>query len=106
KPENRDRDLCRELRAVPGLPSGGPVPTGVPTALPSALPTALPSIPGLPPIPGLPDGARRAGTEPRPAPRPVRQRATVAELSKRFDPTLVRLLVPGLVGPRTTPGKG
>src|SRR5690606_3073770 len=43
KPRNRDKDVCRELNMVPGLPPPPelPVPTG------PGLPTSLPSLPGL-----------------------------------------------------------
>jgi phospholipid/cholesterol/gamma-HCH transport system substrate-binding protein len=78
--ENRDKDVCRELNAVPGLPSP-PVPlpsTLPPTVLPTTLiPTALP----------------RAGT----AERPRRGGLTVGDLMDRYDPALVSLLIPGMV---------
>ena len=79
KAENRDKDVCRELNTIPGLPSP-PVP--VPTTLP---PTLLPTI--------IPTGLPRPGT----AKRPRTGGPTVRELMDRYDPALVSLLVPGMV---------
>jgi phospholipid/cholesterol/gamma-HCH transport system substrate-binding protein len=79
KAENRDKDVCRELNTIPGLPSP-PVP--VPTTLP---PTLLPTI--------IPTGLPRPGT----AERPRSGGPTVRELMDRYDPALVSLLVPGMV---------
>lgn len=79
---NRDKDVCKQLNLVPGLPPAGPVP--------STFPTSLPSIP-LPTLLGL----GRAAPDQRPAQQ--RRGPTVGELMETFDSTLVRLLVPGLV---------
>lgn len=80
KPKNKDKAVCTALNQVPGLPTpGGPVPT----TLPSGLPTSLPGVLGL----------GRAGVGPSQSPRGP----TFGELSRAFDPALVRLLVPGMV---------
>lgn len=96
---NRDAAVCRALAQLPGLPGqpGGPLPSSVPSSLlPSVLPSVLPSLPGL----------GRAGVGPTrsadPAGRPARagRGPTFGELSRVFDPALVRLLVPGMVTDR------
>ncbi|MBA3782214.1 MAG: MCE family protein [Nocardioides sp.] len=86
KPENRDKDVCKELNQV--LPTDAPVPTVLPTTLPTLLPgpTGLPSLPGLP---GL--GRAPAGKE-----RPAGAGPTFGELMEMYDPSLVRLLVPAM----------
>ena len=89
KPENRDKDVCKELNRVPEPPL--PVPTTLPTTLPTTVPTTVPPGPGVPTptLPGLP----RAGTgERRSAVGP-----TVGQLMDAYDPALVSLLVPGMV---------
>jgi phospholipid/cholesterol/gamma-HCH transport system substrate-binding protein len=80
KAENKDKDVCRELNAIPGTPS---LPVPVPTTLP---PTVIPTtiIPTLLP---------RAGTQERPRPG----NPTMRDLMDLYDPTLVSLLVPGMV---------
>lgn len=91
KPENRAKDVCKELNALP-LPSDGPLPTlpPLPTVLPTSLPTVLPTLPGLPGLGRAPAGARRpAGAGP-----------TLGELMEVYDPSLVRLLVPAMVTTR------
>ncbi|HSU02497.1 MAG TPA: MCE family protein [Nocardioides sp.] len=82
--ENKDKDVCRELNMIPGLPSPPvPLPTNVPTTLPpTILPTTL-----------LPTGLGRAGTGER-APS---GRLTVGDLMDLYDPALVSLLLPGMV---------
>jgi phospholipid/cholesterol/gamma-HCH transport system substrate-binding protein len=84
KPENKDKDVCRELNQVPGLPSPPiPIPTNVPTTLPpTVLPTTL-----------IPTGL------PRPAAGGVRRAEgpTLRELMDVYDPALVSLLIPGMV---------
>ena len=81
KPENEDKDVCRELNALP-LPSPSiPLPSTIPTA-PTVLPTTLIST-------GLP----RAGT----GERPRSGNLTVGELMDLYDPALVSLLIPGMV---------
>jgi phospholipid/cholesterol/gamma-HCH transport system substrate-binding protein len=85
--ENKDKDVCRELNLVPGLPSP-PVP--LPT-LPTTPPTTVPTT--ILPTTLLPTGLGRAGTGQRaPSDNP-----TVAELMDLYDPALVSLLVPGMV---------
>ena len=84
KAENRDKDVCRELNSIPGLPSP-PVQlptTGSPTLPPTILPTTL-----------LPTGLPRPGT----AARQGAQGPTVRDLMDLYDPALVSLLVPGMV---------
>jgi phospholipid/cholesterol/gamma-HCH transport system substrate-binding protein len=85
KPENKDKDVCRELNQVPGLPSP-PVPLPTLPTPPSVPPTILPTT--LIPT-GLPRPA--AGSTRRP------EGPTVRELMDRYDPALVSLLVPGMV---------
>ncbi|WP_439938233.1 MCE family protein [Nocardia sp. N13] len=78
KSENKDKDVCRELNQVPGLPPP-PVP----------LPSTLPPLPTI----GVPTGVGRAGV----ADRPRRGGITVGDLMDLYDPALVSLLVPGMV---------
>ena len=71
--------VCQALNTIPGLPGG-------PGADSGGLPTSLPSLPGI-------LGLGRTGVGPA-------QRAhgpTMGQLSRLFDPALVRLLVPGMV---------
>ncbi|MBI2246152.1 MAG: hypothetical protein HYU55_20105 [Nocardioides sp.] len=80
KKKNEKTVVCRIVNQIPGLPEGG---------LPTALPTSLPSLPDLTGILGL----GRTGVGPTTsAPGP-----TLGQLSRLFDPALVRLLVPGMV---------
>jgi phospholipid/cholesterol/gamma-HCH transport system substrate-binding protein len=78
--KNEKTVVCRALNQLPGLPnlpglSGG-----------GAQPSGLPSLPGL-------LGLGRTGVGPtRQAHGP-----TMGQLSRMFDPALVRLLVPGMV---------
>lgn len=85
KSENRDKDVCRELNTIPGLPSPPvPIPTTIPpTLLPTTLPTTLPTPPGL--------GRAPTGE------RPPTANPTIADLMDRYDPALVSLLIPGMV---------
>jgi phospholipid/cholesterol/gamma-HCH transport system substrate-binding protein len=79
--KHEDTAVCRALNQVPGLPDPGlPLPTdGV-----------LPGLPGL-------LGLNRTGVGPTSAsPRGP----TLGQLSRAFDPALVRLLVPGMVTTR------
>lgn len=76
KPENEDKDVCKELNLVPGLPTpsstgGGPLPSEIPTSLPRA---------------GFDDRVRWSGPSP-----------TMGDLMRYYDPSLVSLLVPGMV---------
>ena len=80
KQANRDKDVCKQLNLVPGLP----VPTTLPT-LPTLLPTALPTL--------LRPAAPRAGA----GPDKRRRGPTYADLMDVYDPHLVSLLVPGMV---------
>ena len=70
KPANRDRDVCKQLNA---MPAGGEPSIG------------LPGLPGLP-RPGHGDTIEGQGP-------------TMGELAQLFDPDLVSLLVPALVTP-------
>jgi phospholipid/cholesterol/gamma-HCH transport system substrate-binding protein len=83
--ENKDKDVCRELNMIPGLPS---LPVPVPTTIP---PTILPTT--LLPTTLIPTGLGRAGTGERSRP----DNPTVRDLMDLYDPALVSLLVPGMV---------
>lgn len=83
KKKNEKTVVCRIVNQIPGLPH---LPGG---ELPSEIPTELPSLPGLDDILGL----GRAGV----GPTTSAQGPTLGQLSKVFDPALVRLLVPGMV---------
>ena len=76
KSENKDKDVCRELNSIPGMPPEPslPIPS---TVLPSLLPTGLP----------------RAGTDEKPRPG----NPTMGDLMETYDPDLVSLLIPGMV---------
>lgn len=78
KKKNQDKDICKQLNAIPGLPgaSGG-----------------LPSLPGLP---GLPNGLLRSGYGPTRS-WSTTHGPTMGQLTKLYDPALVNLLVPGMV---------
>jgi phospholipid/cholesterol/gamma-HCH transport system substrate-binding protein len=78
KSENKDKDVCRELNSIPGVPSDPalPIPTTIPTTL-------LPTLPGL----------GRPGADEKPLPG----NPTMSDLMDRYDPALVSLLVPGMV---------
>ncbi|UDY23974.1 MCE family protein [Nocardioides sp. Kera G14] len=94
KPANRNTSLCKGLNQLPGLPNltgttGGILPSSVASQLNSALPglgDALTSGLGLlRAAPGATsDGKTLTGS------------FTYDELSSAYDPSLVRLLVPGL----------
>ncbi|GAA4700393.1 MCE family protein [Nocardioides conyzicola] len=80
KPRNRDSAVCKALAQIPGLPD-------------------LPGLPGAQPsVPVLGDllGVGRAPTGPAQSSRGP----TFRDLSRTFDPALVRLLVPGMVSTR------
>ncbi len=79
--------VCQQF-PVPGLCGGSGNPTPLPT--PTLPPVPLPSLPTIT-IPGLPRPA--AHDDP---PDPGRG-PTVGQLTERYDPALVSLLVPGLV---------
>ena len=84
KPANKDKDICKQLNAVPGLPHD---PTTLPTIpVPTTLPTGLPTLLRQP-------GAPRAGM----GTRPTRHGPTMCDLMDVYDPHLVSLLVPGMV---------
>ena len=79
KPKNRDTALCQALGQLPGLPGGGGGGGGLPT---------LPSIPGLPGLNRPASGPDSTTTTRGP---------TLRQLTRLFDPALVKLLVPGMV---------
>ncbi len=87
KDENKDKDVCKELNAIPTLP----VPTTLPT-IPVPTTTSLPPLPTVPTLPRQP-GAPRAGTGQRSAPAGP----TFGELMDLYDSNLVSLLIPGMV---------
>jgi phospholipid/cholesterol/gamma-HCH transport system substrate-binding protein len=74
-----DTAVCQALNTIPGLPTGGGGGGG-------GLPTGLPSLPGV-------LGLGRTGV----GPTPQAHGPTMGQLSRMFDPALVRLLVPGMV---------
>lgn len=79
KAANKDKDICKQLNAIPG------VPTQIPTILPT-IPTTLPTL--------LREGAApRAGA----GPGRTQQGPTLGQLMDVYDPHLVNLLVPGMV---------
>jgi phospholipid/cholesterol/gamma-HCH transport system substrate-binding protein len=78
KGKNSDNPVCQALNALPSLPTGGP---GLPTL---TLPTLLPTL-----LPRTGAEARRVAFGPR--------GPTLRQLSRLYDPTLVSLLVPGMV---------
>ncbi|UUZ60656.1 hypothetical protein [Nocardioides sp. B-3] len=80
KAANKDKDICKQLNTIPGLP-------GAPTTPPSlTIPTTLPTLLRQP-------GAPRAGT----GERLTGQGPTMGQLMDVYDPHLVNLLVPGMV---------
>jgi len=84
KEANKDKDICKQLNSVPGLPHD---PTTLPTIpIPTTQPTLLPTLLRQP-------GAPRAGTGQRTAPLGP----TMGELMDAYDPHLVSLLIPGMV---------
>lgn len=93
KAENSDSAVCRGLGLVPGLPGA---PTG---QLGSAVPSVAPSAGSGGVLGGLLGGLGRAAPG---APRVLAGDFTYEELSTVYDPTLVRLMLPGL---DTTPAR-
>jgi phospholipid/cholesterol/gamma-HCH transport system substrate-binding protein len=97
KPSNRDTALCDVLNQVPGLPNlSGIVPSQLPSVLNSLLPNPLNDVLG-----GLLPGLLRAapangGPTATPTAGAVSGTFSYAELSQAYDPSLVKLLVPGL----------
>ncbi|MFT4262426.1 MAG: MCE family protein [Nocardioides sp.] len=87
KPSNRDTALCKLINQVPGLPTAGV------TIIPSDLASQLASA-----IPGVGDvlGGALAGLSRAPVGADGRSKVTYEQLSEVYDPSLVRLLVPGL----------
>lgn len=79
KAENKDKDVCRELNSIPGLPPEPSLP------IPSTL---LPTL-----VPTLGSGLPRAGTDEKPRPG----NPTMGDLMETYDPDLVSLLIPGMV---------
>jgi phospholipid/cholesterol/gamma-HCH transport system substrate-binding protein len=93
KPANRDTALCATLNQVPGLPNlTGIAPSQLPSLLNQILPSPLnDTLSGL--LPGLLRAAPGAAVASDGA---VKGSFTYDELSEVYDPSLVRLLVPGL----------
>lgn len=89
KPANRDTALCDVLNQVPGLPNlGGVIPSAVPSTINKLLPSPLADmLNGL--LPGLLRAAPGADGQPRGS-------FTYGQLGQLYDPSLVRMLVPGL----------
>ncbi len=83
KPENTDKAVCKQLALLPGLPTAD---SSLPIPLPT-LSTLLPTIPGLP----------RAPVGQRPDLDFGKHGPTMRQLMALYDPTLVSLLVPGMV---------
>jgi phospholipid/cholesterol/gamma-HCH transport system substrate-binding protein len=83
--KNKDAAVCQVLNQVPDLPGGG---------LPSVLPSLLGGLGGG----GLGGGLGRAGFGPTRTPDP--RGPTMGQLTRMFDPALVKLLVPGMVTTR------
>jgi phospholipid/cholesterol/gamma-HCH transport system substrate-binding protein len=87
KPANKDKDICKQLNAIPGLPV--PVPTTPPTIPIPTTGVPVPTVPTVLPTLGLP----RPGTGRQSSPRGP----TMGDLMDVYDPALVSLLVPGMV---------
>ena len=83
KPENHDKDVCRELNLLPGLPRA-PETTLRPRSLPTPPAERLPTVPPA-----------SAGPAPAAAYRP--RARPYGQLMDVYDPALVSLLVPGMV---------
>jgi phospholipid/cholesterol/gamma-HCH transport system substrate-binding protein len=79
KKKNEKTAVCRALNQIPGLP-------GAPGGGAGGLPSSLPSLPGI-------LGLGRTGV----GPTQQAHGPTMGQLSRMFDPALVRLLVPGMV---------
>jgi phospholipid/cholesterol/gamma-HCH transport system substrate-binding protein len=79
KPENEDKDICKEINLIPGLPTPSSTGDGP-----------------LPEVPGLPLALPRAGFGPT-ADWSATDGPTMRQLSRVYDPALVSLLVPGMV---------
>lgn len=88
KPENQDKDVCRQLNSVnPPVPVP-PLPSLPTPSVPSS--TVTPTVPV--PVPTLPGVGRAGAGDRRPQGGP-----TMGELMETYDPALVSLLVPGMV---------
>jgi phospholipid/cholesterol/gamma-HCH transport system substrate-binding protein len=85
KPKNEKTTLCVLVNQIPGPPNGAP------TELPSELTTILPDLGGLGGALGL--GRAAVGPDRWPDGRGP----TLRQLTRLFDPDLVRLLAPGMV---------
>lgn len=81
EPANKDTALCSALNQLPGLP-------------------ALPGTEDLPSLPVLGDLLGRGRAPTGPTATASQRGPTMRQLGRAFDPTLVRLLVPGLVSAR------
>ncbi|PUA82555.1 MCE family protein [Nocardioides currus] len=88
KQSNKDKDICKQLNAIPGVPVPTTLPTiPIPTSpIPTTLPTILPTLLRPDGAPRAAPGGRRPGGGP-----------TMGELMDVYDPALVSLLVPGMV---------
>jgi phospholipid/cholesterol/gamma-HCH transport system substrate-binding protein len=83
RPKNKDAAVCQALNQIPDTPGGG-LPTGLPTLLGG--------------LGGAAQGLGRTGFGPTRTADP--RGPTMGQLSRMFDPALVRLLVPGMVTTR------
>lgn len=79
KPKNRDREVCKVLNPLPDLGLGDLV--GEDGSL-------LPGLPNLSSLPGLPGVLGRTTV--------LEQKVTLQDMTEHYDPTLVRLLLPGV----------
>ena len=95
KQANKDKDVCKQLNAVPGLPV--PVPTTLPT-IPIPTPTDAAAAADPDCRPCRDPGAPRAGSGQRRGPGGP----TMGELMDVYDPDLVSLLDPGDGAPMIT----
>jgi phospholipid/cholesterol/gamma-HCH transport system substrate-binding protein len=94
EPANRNKTVCVALNTLPGLPGAPGVPT--PTSGP------LPSLGGI--VPGL--GRSATGPYAGPWNDQAQGGPTMAQLQAVYDPSLVNLLVPELVGPSSGGHRG
>lgn len=87
KPANRDKDLCKQLNAIPGLPDLPGLP----------LSTLLDGIGLKQQAAGSEGPAGEAGRAPPGQAQTSPAGPTMGELMEMYDPDLVTLLVPGMV---------
>lgn len=86
KPANKDKDVCKQLNAIPGLPD-----------LPGLPLSSLLDGLGLKQGPGADTPAGEAGRAPPGQLQTSAQGPTMGDLMEMYDPDLVTLLVPGMV---------